>query len=277
MSVVTPSVRTTLRDLVASSQRRHFLHDPEGIELSNQAALLREVVITIQTCLEPDLAAIREAARTDPSTDPRRAEGPGIQLIAAIAQYQEILDTLLDMATLTERGRMSTAWTLLGGAAERLRILTALESPAGNEVARQLAAASAHTRARFTAAAADNVDLGLSPAVESVGTPAQEPGVLTLPEPTREIADLIELVELGAATSRSGGPLGVLPLDGSPHETDYDHLATIGGYQFHLVLEIIRSATDSLCGVAGPLTADEVWSAWADDIHDAVEFAWDCI
>ncbi|RVW06402.1 hypothetical protein [Rhodococcus spongiicola] len=277
MSVVTPTVRTTLRGLVASSQRRHFLHDPEGIELSNQAALMRELVVTIQTCLEPDLAAIREAARTVPSADPRRVDTPGIHLIASIAQYEEILDTLLDMTSLIERGRMSTAWTLLAGAAERLRILTALDSPSGNDVARQLAAASVRTRARFTAAAADNVDLGLSPAVESAGIPAQEPGPLTLPAPTPDVVDLLELVELGTATSRGGDLLAALSLDDSPPETDYDHLATIGGYQFHLVLEIIRSATDSLCGIAGPLTTDEIWSAWADDIHEALEFAWDCI
>ncbi|PTR28673.1 hypothetical protein C8K36_10334 [Rhodococcus sp. OK519] len=279
MSVVaTPSVHALLRDLVANSTRRHFLHDPEGIELSNQAALLREVVVTVQACLAPDLAATRAAERRDAAEDPFWVGGPGLRLIASIAQYEEILATLLDAAALIESGRMSTAWTLLGSAADRLRILAALESSSGGDVARQLAAASEHARARFTAVAeADDVDLGLPPAFESVGSLVTAPGRLTLPLPTRAVADIVELASLGAATSRDGGPLDVSSLHNSPEDTDYGHLATVGGYQFHLALDIVRAATDSLCGVAGVLTTEQVWEDWADDVRDAIDFAWNCI
>ncbi|WP_420881247.1 hypothetical protein [Rhodococcus sp. (in: high G+C Gram-positive bacteria)] len=279
MSVVaTPSVHALLRDLVANCTRRHFLHDPEGIELSNQAALMREVVVTVQACLSPDLDATRDAERRDAAADPFWSDSPGLRLIAAIAQYEEILSTLLDAASLIESGRMSTAWTLLGSAADRLRILGALESPAGDDVARQLAATSAHARARFTAAAeADGVHLGLPAPFESATTVVTAPAPLALPEPTRAIARVVELATSGAATSRDGGPLGVASLQGSPQQTDYGHLAAVGGYQFHLVLDIVRAATDSLCGVAGLLTAEQVWAEWADDVREAVEFAWDCI
>ncbi|MCA1004634.1 hypothetical protein LCL87_02785 [Rhodococcus hoagii] len=279
MSVVaTPSVHALLRDLVANCTRRHFLHDPEGIELSNQAALMREVVVTVQACLAPDLDATREAERRDAAADPFWSDSPGLRLIAAIAQYEEILSTLLDAAALIESGRMSTAWTLLGSAADRLRILGALESPAGDDVARQVAATSAHARARFTAAAeADGVDLGLPAPIESAANVVTAPAALTLPEPAPAIAQVLELATLGAATSRDGGPLDTASLHHSPQQTDYGHLATVGGYQFHLVLDIVRAATDSLCGVAGLLTAEQVWAEWADDVREAIEFAWDCI
>ena len=277
MSVVaTPSVHALLREFVATSSRRMFLHYPEGIELSNQAALMREVVVTVQACMDRDLSETREAECREQARDPLWADGPGLRLIASIAQYEEILATLLDAAALIESGRMSTAWTLLGSAAERLRILTALESPSGDEVARRVAASSADARARLTAAAAsEQVDLGLPAALQPTEAPAPTP--LLLPRPTAEVADTIGLVELGAATSRDGGPLNTASLHGAQHATDYDHLATIGGYQFHLVLEIVRAATDSLCAVAGVLTAERVWQERADDVREAVDFAWNCI
>ncbi|EGD22750.1 hypothetical protein MWT96_07310 [Prescottella equi] len=279
MSVVaTPSVHALLRDLVANCTRSHFLDDPEGLELSNQAALMREVVVTVQACLAPDLDATRAAERRDAASDPHWSDSPGLRLIAAIAQYEEILSTLLDAAALVESGRMSTAWTLLGSTADRLRVLAALASAAGDDVARQLAATSAHARARFTAAAAtDGVDLGLPAPFESATNVVTAPAPLALGEPPRAIARVIELATLGAATSRDGGPLDTTSLHGSPHHTDYAHLATVGGYQFHLVLDIVRAATDSLCSVAGALTAEQVWADWADDVREAIEFAWDCI
>lgn len=279
MSVVaTPSVHALLRDLVAKSTRRHFLHDPEGIELSNQAALLREVVVTVQACLSPDLAATREAERRDAAADPFWSDSPGLRLIASIAQYEEILSTLLDAAALIGSGRMSTAWTLLGSAADRLRVLAALESPDGDDVARQLAAASAHAHTRFTAAAAaDGIDLGLPAPFEPTGTPAPATAPLTVPRPPRAVAVVVERAALGAATSSDGGPLDMASLHGSPQQTDYGHLATVGGYQFHLVLDIVRGATDSLCAIAGLLTAEQVWADWADDVREAIDFAWDCI
>ncbi|WP_430331143.1 hypothetical protein [Rhodococcus sp. ACT016] len=270
MSVVaTPSVHALLRDLVANSPRRGFLHDIEGIELSNQAALVREVVTTVQACLEPDLRALRESDDYFMPADPDRAAGPGIRVIASIAQYDEILRTLLDAAPLIETGRMSTAWTLLGSATDRLRVLTALESPDGEHVARQLTESSARARARFTAAA-DDAEFLLPAGLATMPIPVA-------PAPTPAIASLIELIDLGAATGRDGGAVNELATLGTSPGTDYDHLAMVGGHQLHLVLEIIRAATDSLCAVAAPTTAADVWAEWADDVRAAVEFAWDCV
>ncbi|RDI20529.1 hypothetical protein DEU38_11678 [Rhodococcus sp. AG1013] len=276
-AVATPSVHALLRDLVANSPRRHFLHDTEGVELSNQGALLREFVATVQACLERDLNALRESERKERSTDPDWADGPGIRLIASIAQYDEILNTLLDAVAPFEAGRMTTVWTLLGSAAERLRILAALESSVGERVAAQLAAASARARGRLTAAASENIDLDLPAALVSAELVATETDPLPLPGPHAPVAALVELVELGAATARDGGPLDVQSLHASPHATDYVHLATVGGYQFHLVLEIVREATDALCSVADLLTHESVWSEWATDVRAAVEYAWACI
>ncbi|CAM2769578.1 DUF4254 domain-containing protein [Prescottella defluvii] len=277
-AIATPSVHAILRDLVANSPRRHFLHDPEGVELSNQAALIREFVTTVQACLEHDLNALRESERKERSTDPEWAAGPGLRLVAAIAQYDEILNTLLDAVVPLEAGRATTVWTLLGSAADRLRILAALESPAGDRVAGQLAAASARARGRLAAAAAsDNLDLDLPAAFVSADPAATEPDRIPLPAPHEPVAALIDLVGLGAATARDGGPLNVDALLASPHPTDYQHLATVGGYQFHLVLEIVRESTDALCSVADLLTHESVWSEWAADVRAAVEYAWACI
>ncbi|WP_137723425.1 hypothetical protein [Prescottella subtropica] len=281
MSVVaTPSAHTLIRDLVANSERRHFLDDPEGIEMSNQAALMREVVVTVQACLASDLDATRAAERQARSADLFWSDGPGLRLTAAIAQYDEILATLLDASGMLENGRTTTTWTLLGSAADRLRILLDLESPSGPETARRVALASAHARDRLTAAASDDyLDLGLPDAFVPSDVVAAEQVPLSLPRPAAELdeaATLIDLVALGAATCRDGGPLGVLSLHG-PDAAGYDHLATIGGYQFHLVLDIVRTATDSLCATAGLLTGEDVWAGWSDDVRAAVEFAWDCI
>ncbi|MDH6280881.1 hypothetical protein [Prescottella agglutinans] len=259
MSVVaTPSVHALLREFVANSPRRHYLPDTEGIELSNQAALVREVVVAVQACLEPDLAAVRTSEPDD---------GSGVRVVVAVAQYDEILRTLLDTAPLIESGRMSTVWTLLRSAADRLRILTGLESARGDDVARHLATSATHARARFTAAAtADDVDLGLSTAFCPAGavSPVTVP---SLPAQPPAIANLIEHIDLGAATGR----------DGSTHETDYDHLAMVGGYQLRLMLEIIRAATDSLCEIVDPAVGDDFWTEKAGDVRAAVEFAWDCV
>ncbi|WP_305094072.1 hypothetical protein [Prescottella sp. R16] len=279
-AVATPSAHALIRDLVANSERRHYLHDPEGIELSNQAALMREVVVTVQACLAADLDATRTAERDARAEDLFWADGPGLRLTAAIAQYDELLETLLDIAGMLEHGRTTTTWTLLGSAAERLRILLDLESPDGPETARQVALASARARNRLTAAASDDyLDLELPDAF----VPSDSPAAQQIPQaPTRpddqlaEAAALIDLVAVGAATCRDGGPFGVLSLHG-PGAAGYDHLATIGGYQFHLVLDLIRAATDSLCATAGLLTGESVWAQWSDDVRSAVEFAWDCI
>ncbi len=259
MSVVaTPSAHALLREFVANSPRRHYLPDTEGIELSNQAALVREVAVTIQACLEPDLDALR-VSESD--------AGPDIRVAAAIAQYDEILATLLDTAPLIEAGRMSTVWTLLGSSADRLRVLAGLESARGEDVARRLAAASAHARARLTAAAtADDVDLGLPTALCPTAAVTAAPAP-TLPTPTPALANLIERIDLGAVTGRNG----------SAHESDYDHLATVGGYQFRVALEIIGAATESLCSIAGPVSGTGAWAEKADDVRAAVEFAWDCV
>jgi len=265
--VATQSVHALLRDLVANSPRRDFLHDTEGIELSNQAALVREVVVTVQACLEPDLRALRE-------TD---APHPGERVVASIAQYDEILRTLLDAAPLIETGRMSTAWTLLGSATDRLRVLTALEAPAGDDAARRLADASARARAQLIDAMidamVDDVDVHYPSVI--VATAVATRPVPTLPAPTPAIASLVELVDLGAATVGDGGAEHALP--GSSPGTDYDHLAMVGGHQLHLVLEIIRAATDSMCAVAAQSTDADAWAERADDVRAAVEFAWDCV
>lgn len=266
MSVVaTPSVHALLREFVANSPRRHYLPDTEGIELSNQAALLREVVAAVQACLEPDLHALRATEGEAASGDPEWTTAPGFRIVAAVAQYDEILGTLLDAAPLLEAGRMSTVWTLLGSAADRLRILAALESPHGDDVARRLADSSAHARARFAVVAtADEVDLPTTACPTGAVSSAPAPA---LPAPTPEVANLIDLIDLGTATGR----------DGSPHETDYDHLGAIGSRQFHLVLEIIGAATDSMRRIADPVGRGDVWTEKADDVRAAVEFAWDCV
>ncbi|GAB2665939.1 hypothetical protein ABI214_08625 [Prescottella soli] len=258
MSVVaTPSVHALLREFVANSPRRHYLPDTEGIELSNQAALVREVAVTVQACLEADLAALRAYEPDD---------GSGVRVVAAIAQYDEILRTLLDTAPLIEAGRMSTVWTLLRSAADRLRILTGLESARGNDVARHLATSATHARARFAAAAtAEDIDLGLPRAIGPTGTGSPVP-VPALPAPPPAVANLIEDIDLGAATGR----------DASTHETDYDYMAMIGSCQLRLVLEIIRAATDSLCEIADPAAGGDFWAEKAGDVREAVAFAWDC-
>lgn len=265
--VATPSAYALLREFVANSPRRHYLPDTEGIELSNQAALVREVVVTVQACLEPDLHALRATESAAESDDPNRTTAPGPRVVAAVAQYDEILGTLLDAAPLLESGRMSSVWTLLGSAADRLRILAALESPRGDDVARQLVASSAHARARLVAAAiADDVDLGLPATTCPTGGLSTVPAP-ALPTPTPAIASLIERIDLGATTTR----------DGSTQETDYDHLAMVGGFQFRLGLEIIRAATDSLSEISGLAAGADVWTEKADDVRAAVEFAWDCV
>lgn len=278
MSVVaTPSVHALLRELVANSPRRHFLHDVEGIELSNQAALARDVVTTVQACLERDLAALRESERRDHDIDPDWATGPGPRTVMAIAQYDEILGTLLDTGSLVEAGRVSTAWALLGSAAERLRVLAALASPSGSDTARHLAATSAHARARFTAATAvGTVDLGLPAALESAGLLASEPSP-TVVAAHPDVENLLELITLGAATGRDGGALGTQLRPASAAGADYAHLSTVGAQQVDLVLEIVRCATDFVCDIGWDVTTDTAWRAWADDVRDAVDFAHNCL
>ncbi len=115
----------------------------------------------MQACLAPDLDATEQ-----PSAGTRRAtplvRQPGLRLIAAIAQYEEILSTLRTQPP-RRIGAHEHAWTLLGSTADRLRVLAALASAAGDDVARQLAATSAHARARFTAAAASTASTSACP------------------------------------------------------------------------------------------------------------------
>lgn len=276
MSVVaTPSVHALLRHLVANSPRRHFLHDTEGIELSNQAALVRDVVRTIEGCLDPALTRLRASQRDAHDADRSWADGDGPRLLMATAQYDDVLGTLLDAASVMDSGRMGTGWTLLGAAAGRLHVLAALASATGADVARGLTATSARARAHLAeAAAAGTTDADLYP----TGTPdvvARESHSPTLPEPERAVADLMRTIELGAVSGRDGGPLSTL-LD-PVRRDDYANLAMTGAHQVRVALEIARVATDHLCTIAAAVTDDPAWTAWVDDVHAAVDFAGVCL
>ncbi|QBJ97390.1 hypothetical protein ERC79_16675 [Rhodococcus sp. ABRD24] len=277
-AVVTPSVHDLLREFVANCPRRRYLHEIEGIELSNQAAFMREVVVTVQACLEPHIAELRRRERGRHALDPNWTDGPGMHLIASIAQFEEILATLLDATRLVETARMSTAWTLLGSAVERLEVLTALESPDGPQVASQLVDTAARARAELSAVAATGgVDLQLPATLPSSIPTAAEQNSPIWPMPNEEVATLLDAVGRGADTSRDGGPLSIRCLLGSPDETDYDQLAAVGGYLHHLVLRIVQAATDALCAVAARSTRNTAWDEWAADVRAGVEFAWDCV
>lgn len=277
MSVVaTQSVHALLRDLVANSPRRHFLDDTEGIETSNQAALARDVVETVHACLEPAIDCLRASERDAHDTDPTWAAGPGPRALMAIAHYEEILGALRDTAWAMDAGRTSTAWTLLGAAGERLRVLAALASPTGADIARDLTVSSAYARARYTAvSAADGDGLTLPAFAESTKIPAAESVSTGLPDPDRTVAGLLETIELGAETGRDGGPLSTL-LRPARRE-DYAHLAAVGGHQARLLLEVVRCATDVLCGFAATTAPASEWGTWADDVREAVDFAGDCL
>lgn len=268
MSVIaTPSVHALLRDLAAHSPRRHYLDDPEGIELSNQSALVRSVVATVQACLDRDLSALRASACADVSAMPDRIEGTGTLAVAAVAQYEEILATLLDAAMLLDAGRTGTVWTVLAAATHRLRTLDALRSDAGIEVASQLGATSTHAQLTL-AAALDTVDGELPDvASESVGAPT----TTLLPVAQWEVANLVALVDLGVASGIDGTGTGTTVT------TDFDRLTAIGGCQALVALGIVGAATDALCALAATCTTGDTWPTWAADVRAGVEFAWSCV
>ncbi len=103
------------------------------------------------------------------------------------------------------------------------------------------------------------------------------PAPLARREPPRAIARVIEIATLGAATSRDGGPLDTTSLHGSPHHTDYAHLANRRRLPVPPRTRHRPRRNRFPLQRRRRLTAEQVWADWADDVREAIEFAWDCI